>query len=194
MWAHLRIFSRQANKIRRHPPLSLSGSLFPPLTFILTVRWNIKNSRERCAPESNVNGKRQRLRLGRLELGGTGPGIIISKWQVIWGNNRNSSVRQDAAKWSASAKWENDASLLSTVTQNVPSQSKKKLTKSSQEFMMRNFQKKEKKRTKKNEEQKIQQIYIVNIWGRGEAWLCGSSGGSSYLALSLNDLSTWTCN
>lgn len=50
--------------------LSLSGSLFPPLTFALTVRWNIKNSRERCAPESNVNGKRQRLRLGRLELGG----------------------------------------------------------------------------------------------------------------------------
>lgn len=35
------------------------------------------------------------------------------------------------------------------------------LTKSPQEFMMRNFQKK--RRNEKNEEQKIQQIYIVNI-------------------------------
>lgn len=72
-------------------------------------------------------GKQRQREETAAETGGTGPGIIISKWQVIWGNNRNSSVRrQDAAKWSASAKWENDASLLSTVTQNVPSQSKKK--------------------------------------------------------------------
>jgi len=29
-------------------------------------------------------------------------------------------LEEEAKKWSASAKWENDASLLSTVTQNVP--------------------------------------------------------------------------
>lgn len=79
------------------------------------MRTGKQRQREETAAETGTG-------VGR---GGTGPGIIISKWQVIWGNNRNSSVRQDAAKWSASAKWENDASLLSTVTQNVPSQSKK---------------------------------------------------------------------
>lgn len=81
------------------------------------MRTGKQRQREETAAETGETGVE----------GGTGPGIIISKWQVIWGNNRNSSVRrQDAAKWSASAKWENDASLLSTVTQNVPSQSKKK--------------------------------------------------------------------
>lgn len=82
------------------------------------MRTGKQRQREETAAETEVGGFR---------VGGTGPGIIISKWQVIWGNNRNTSGarRQDAAKWSASAKWENDASLLSTVTQNVPSQKKK---------------------------------------------------------------------
>jgi len=35
-------------------------------------------------------------------------------------------VLEEAKKWSASAKWENDASLLSTVTQNVPKKTAKK--------------------------------------------------------------------
>lgn len=155
MWAHLRIFSRQANKIRRLPTISLSLWLsFPPLTFALTVRWNIKNSRERCAPESNVNGKRQRLRLGRLELGG-GNGSWYHNFEMT-GNLGQQQEQQCAAaagrcemkcerqmgKWCEFIKYR-----YSKCTQ--PKQ-KKKLTKSSQEFMMRNFQKKEKKRRAKN--------------------------------------------
>lgn len=149
-------FSRQANKIRRLPTLSLSlsGSLFPPLTFALTVRWNIKNSRERCAPESNVNGKRQRLRLGRLELGG-GNGSWYHNFEMT-GNLGQQQEQQCAAaagrcemkcerqmgKWCEFIKYR-----YSKCTQP---KAKKKLTKSSQEFMMRNFQKKEKKRRAKN--------------------------------------------
>lgn len=67
----------------------------------------------------------------------------------------------------------------------------KMLTKSTQEFMMRNFQKK--KKNGEETKQKIQQIYIVKIYeGMGRRGVAVGSG--SYLALSLNDLSTWTCN
>lgn len=64
--------------------------------------------------------QRQRFWYHNFEMtGNLGQQQEQQHWQGGGGRGYGAAWQEDK-KWSASAKWENDASLLSTVTQNVP--------------------------------------------------------------------------
>lgn len=155
MWAHFRFFFRgqqiKLGAILHSLSLSLWLALFPPLTFTLTLRWNIKNSRERCAPESNVNGKRQRLRL-KLGVWGWGNGSWYHNFEMTGNLGQQQEQGQRSAAGRCEMKCERQmgkwCEFIKYRYSKCTQPKEKMLTKSPQEFMMRNFQKKEKKRKK----------------------------------------------